>query len=94
MSAYFHVEGVQECLTGLKRHAKKVIMEMPHPKTQWKSCMGSQGIKGGIGNACIDSCVVKWLLHQHLDKTHGFQMEVGKFGHPSICLWGAKTNRP
>jgi hypothetical protein len=43
-----------------------------------------------IGNACVDSCSVKWLFHQHLDKTRGFHMEVGKFGHPSICLWGEK----
>jgi hypothetical protein len=43
-----------------------------------------------IGNVCIDSCAIKWLLHQHLDKTHGFHMEVGKFGHPLFIFGGER----
>jgi hypothetical protein len=45
--------------------------------------MGSQGIKSICNvNACINSYVSKWLLHQHLDKTHISHMEVGRFEHP------------
>jgi hypothetical protein len=66
------------------------------PKNTMKELHGFRRDKRWIcvGNACIESCAIKWFLHQHVDETHGFHMEVGKFGHLSICLWGAKKNRP
>jgi hypothetical protein len=35
-------------------------------------------------NACTSFYVVKWLLHRHLDQTHGLQMQLGRFRRPSI----------
>jgi hypothetical protein len=41
-------------------------------------------------HACISFYVGKWLFHRHLDQTHGFQMQLGRFRHPSTCLGGFK----
>jgi hypothetical protein len=35
-------------------------------------------------NACTSFYAAKWLLHKHLDQTHGLQMQLGRFRHPSI----------
>jgi len=41
-------------------------------------------------NGCIDTYVVKWLFHQHLDNKHRLCMEVGKYGHPSTHVGGPR----
>jgi hypothetical protein len=41
-------------------------------------------------NGCTDAYAAKWLLRQHLDNKHGLCMEVGKSGHPSICVGGLR----
>jgi hypothetical protein len=41
-------------------------------------------------NGCINSYTIKWLFRQHLDNKHSHHMEVGKFGHPSICVGGPR----
>ncbi len=35
-------------------------------------------------DACTSFYAAKWLFHRHLDQTHGHQMQVGRFGRPSI----------
>jgi hypothetical protein len=37
-------------------------------------------------NVCTSSYAAKWLLHRHLDQTHGLQMQLGRSWHPSIHL--------
>jgi hypothetical protein len=39
-------------------------------------------------NACSNSYATKWLFCRHLDQTNGLQMQLGRFGHPSIRLEG------
>jgi hypothetical protein len=41
-------------------------------------------------NGCTDTYAAKWLLCQHLDNKHRLHMEVGKFGHPYICVGGPR----
>ncbi len=41
-------------------------------------------------NGCTNAYAAKWLLCQHLDNKHGFRMEVGKSGCPSIRVGGPR----
>jgi hypothetical protein len=44
-------------------------------------------------NGYINSYVVKWLLHCHLDNKHGLHLEVGQSSLPFTHLWGL-SNKP
>ncbi len=51
-----------------------------HERSRWKCKI----------NGCTDTYATKWLLCQHLDNKHGLHMEVGKSGHPYICVGGPR----
>ncbi len=44
-------------------------------------------------DACICFYAPKWLFCKNLDQTHGFQMQLSRYGCPSICpkVVGNKT---
>ncbi len=41
-------------------------------------------------NACTSSYAAKWSFYKHLDQTHGLQMQLSIYEHPSTHLEGLK----
>jgi hypothetical protein len=51
-----------------------------HERSKWKCKI----------NGCIDTYVIGWLFHWHLENKHRLRMEVGKSRCPSIHVGGPR----